>query len=196
VPATRHTIQLNRDAGVWVDMAAFLQLLEGNASNAAPMVGQLEGAVGLCRGPFLEHISVADSPTSHEWVLLKRGYFRHRAMSALLRLAQCHENQGMHQRAIERARRQVALEPWDERGHRQVMRLLALDGRRGTALMQHEACCRLLAKELGVEPEIETTEPFEQIGDDELRTTTLIPQRPPIFQLPGLLEEEAENEVQ
>jgi DNA-binding SARP family transcriptional activator/Tfp pilus assembly protein PilF len=195
VLATRDTIQLNPEARIWVDTAAFLQLLEGNASNAAPTVSQLEGAVRLYRGPFLEDIAVADSPTFHEWVLLKREYFRHRAMGALHRLAQCYEIQGMHQRALEYAWRQVALEPWDERGHRQVMRLLALDGRRGAALAQYETCCQLLAEELGVEPDVETTDLFEQIRDDTLDIPAGIRKPALVLELPGFLDE-AEGELE
>ncbi|MGD2178298.1 MAG: BTAD domain-containing putative transcriptional regulator, partial [Anaerolineae bacterium] len=193
---TRPTIQLNREADVWVDTAAFLQILEGQASSAAPTVGQLEDAVGLYRGPFLDDISLADSASFDEWVLVKREYFRQQEMAALCRLADCYEILGMFEKGLEYARRQVELEPWDERGHRQVMRLLALDGRRGAALAQYEACCQLLAQELGVEPDVETTDLFEQIRDDRLEVPTPIRQPSLISQPPGLLEEEAENALE
>ncbi|MFO7742350.1 MAG: tetratricopeptide repeat protein, partial [Anaerolineae bacterium] len=193
---TRPAIQLNREADVWVDTAAFLHLLEGQASSAAPTVGQLEDAVELYRGLFLDDISLADSATFHEWVLLKREYFRQRTMGALRRLAECYEIQGMFERGLEYARRQVELEPWGEHGHRQVMRLLALDGRRGSALAQYEACCRLLAEELGVEPEIETTELFERIRDDRLDIPTRIRKPALVLEPPGFLDEEADDELE
>jgi DNA-binding SARP family transcriptional activator len=192
---TRPAIQLNREADVWVDTAAFRQLLEGQASSAAPTVKQLEDVLELYRGPFLDDISLADSATFHEWVLLKRECFRQRTMGALRRLAECYEIQGMFERGLEYARRQVELEPWGEHGHRQVMRLLALDGRRGSALAQYEACCRLLAEELGVEPEIETTELFERIRDDRLDIPTGIRKPALVLEPPGFLDE-AEDELE
>ena len=53
------------------------------------------------------------------------------------------------------------------------MRALALGGQRSAALAQYEACRRLLADELGVEPAPETTALYEQI-----RRGTLVAPRP------------------
>jgi len=64
--ATRQTIQFNAASDAWVDTAAFLEFLEPAA------VGQLEAAVALYRGAFLEDRSIGDSATFHEWVLLTR----------------------------------------------------------------------------------------------------------------------------
>jgi predicted ATPase len=61
------------------------------------------------------------------------------------------------------ATRQLELDPWREEAHRQLMRALALSGQRSAALAQYEACRRVLAKELGVEPAAETNALFEQI---------------------------------
>jgi adenylate cyclase len=190
--ATRQTIQFNDASDAWVDTEAFLKSLEGKTPHTPPPVRQLEDAVGLYRGGFLEDISIADSAAFHEWVLLKREQFRRQASNALCGLAKCYEIWGMFERALEHAWRQVELEPWDEQAHRQVMRLLAFSGQRGTALAQYEACCRLLAEELGVEPEMETTELFERIRDEELEIPPLIQEPPLIFQPPDFLEEKAE----
>ncbi|MGD2144417.1 MAG: BTAD domain-containing putative transcriptional regulator [Anaerolineae bacterium] len=190
---TRTTLQLNPAANAWVDTVAFLELLQGPTPAARLPTAQLEEAVGLYRGSFLEDISVADSATFHEWVLLKRECFRHHTSNGLCRLAKCYEVWGMYQRALEYAWRQVELEPWDEGARRQVMRLLALTGQRGAALAQYQACCRLLSEDLAVEPEVETTELFERIRDEGLEIPTLIPEPPLIFQVPGFLEEGAEE---
>jgi hypothetical protein len=47
------------------------------------------------------------------------------------------------------------------------MRLLALNGQRGAALAQYEACRRALADQLDVEPAAETIRLYEQIRDEE-----------------------------
>src|SRR5205085_709141 len=53
--------------------------------------------------------------------------------------------------------------PWREASHRQLMRVLALDGQRSAALVQYATCQRLLDTELGVAPETETTALYAQI---------------------------------
>jgi DNA-binding SARP family transcriptional activator len=75
----------------------------------------------------------------------------------LHRLAGEYEKRRQLGEALRVARRQVALDPYWEAGHRTVMRLLALKGQRNAALAQYEALQALLAEELGVEPEPETT---------------------------------------
>ena len=74
-----------------------------------------------------------------------------------------YEQRADYERALRHAWRQVELEPWREAAHRQVMRLLALSDQRVAALAQFETCRRLLADELGVEPEAETAALYEQI---------------------------------
>jgi predicted ATPase len=49
-----------------------------------------------------------------------------------------------------------------------MMRLLALNGQRGAALVQYEKCRQVLAEELAVEPAVETTALYEQIRDGDL----------------------------
>ena len=48
------------------------------------------------------------------------------------------------------------------------MRALALSRQRSAALAQYKTCCQVLAAELGVEPEAETTALYERIRDGEI----------------------------
>jgi len=64
------------------------------------------------------------------------------------------------------------------------MRLLALSGQRSAALAQHESCCRILAEELGVEPDTQTTMLHERIRD---RTEILFHAPAPPNNLPAPL---------
>lgn len=158
---SRQTIQFNGDSESWVDVTAFANQLESPTQS----VRALEEAVDLYRGEFLEGFSVGDSVPFEEWVLLKREYMCQQVLSALHRVAATYERRGEYGRALPYAWRQVELEPWQEKAHRQLMRLLALHGQRGTALARYEACRRALAEELGVEPAPETTRLYEQIRD-------------------------------
>jgi NAD(P)H-dependent FMN reductase len=83
-------------------------------------------------------------------------------------LADYYEACGENESALAYAHQQVFLEPWLEEGHRQVMRILALLGRRSEALAQYETCKRLLSSELGLEPAEETTRLYEAIRLDRL----------------------------
>ena len=54
-------------------------------------------------------------------------------VAALQRVAEAYEQRGEYEQALVFAQRQIALEPWLEETHRQVMRILALSGRRSAA---------------------------------------------------------------
>ena len=83
------------------------------------------------------------------------------------------------EQALGFARRQVELAPWDEEGHREIMRLLAFSGQRGAALAQYEACRRALADELDAEPSAETVALYDQIRAGELVKSVGRPEAPP-----------------
>ena len=169
---SRETIQFNRDSDHWLDAAVFASVVEGNQASGSPgsieWAHQLEEAVGLYRGDFLEGFSLADSAAFEDWALLERERLQRLILQALGQLAEHWEERGDLERALGYARRQVAFEPWGEEGHRRVMRLLALSGRRGAALAQYEACRHALAEELGVEPGPETARLYEQIREGEV----------------------------
>jgi len=81
-----------------------------------------------------------------------------------------YEQHGEYKQAIPFAYRQLELEPWLEEAHQQLMRLLALDSQRSTALAQFQTCRRILSNELGVEPSAETMRLYESIRDGGLGT--------------------------
>ena len=167
----RDTLQFNTASGHDLDAAAFMREAadkEGQPREAAISHLQREAAARQYRGAFLEGFSLGDSAAFEEWVLLKREQFNRQMLKALRRLADYHEERGEYEQAEPYAWRQVELEPWQEEGHQQLMRLLALDGQRSAALAQYEKCRRLLADELGVEPSAETTALYEQIRDGKL----------------------------
>jgi DNA-binding SARP family transcriptional activator len=164
---SRQTVQFNAVDNTWCDVTAFAQAVEADRSSEGSL-NVLAEAVDLYRGPFLEGFSLGDSVVFEEWMLLRREWLRREALAALRRLATRHEARGEVGDALAYARRQVELEPWQEEGQRQLMRLLALDGQRGLAVAQYNACWRTLADQLGVEPAVETTELYEQIRDGKI----------------------------
>jgi DNA-binding SARP family transcriptional activator len=196
--ATQETIHINPAGDTWVDVAAFSALLPPHPPAGLPAdwpsIRQLEEAVQLYRGPFLEDVSLADSAAFEEWRVLQREHFSHLALDALSRLAESYEWRGEYEQALAHARRLVELEPWDESAQQQVMRLLAFTGRRTEALAQYGACRRVLAEELNVGPATETTRLYELIRNGELELPTVAPalleELKPAPRLPGFLEQE------
>jgi DNA-binding SARP family transcriptional activator/predicted ATPase len=169
---TRETLQFNTASDHWLDVSAFEQhitdseLASQRVSESA--IRNLESAIELYRGRFMEGFFLRDCPLFEEWLLFKQEHIDRQMLSALHRLTQIHAALGEYERAEPYARRLLALEPWDEEAHRQLMHLLALSGRRGAALAQYETCRRLLAEELGVDPADETTALHERIRSGEV----------------------------
>ncbi|MFN2167754.1 MAG: ATP-binding protein, partial [Anaerolineae bacterium] len=139
----------------------------------------LEQATALYRGDFMEGFSLADSPAFEEWVVLCRERYRRLMMDALHRLVEAYERQGRYERALELGWKQLDLEPWWEEAHQQLMRLLALSGRRSEAVAQYHRCRRLLDEELDVAPAAETTALYEQIRDGNVVGAAPSPQHRP-----------------
>jgi DNA-binding SARP family transcriptional activator len=182
----RDTLQFNTASDFSLDIAVLADSREGLGG-----LSDLEKAVSLCRGSFLEGFSLPDAAPFEEWALLTRERLARQMSSALLRLSAGYEERGEYQKAQACARRQLELDPWDEVAHRQLMRTLALCGQRSAALAQYETCRRLLAEELGVEPDQETTRLYEQISAGQLRTPASFPRSPDVApEPPQFLDEE------
>ncbi len=161
--ASRHSVQFAPASDHALDVAAFTTLLAECRAHAhdAPAscdacVAWLAQAVELYRGDFLAGFALPDSAAFEEWALVVREQLHQQAIEALDTLAAAYERQGDYAALCRYTRRQLELEPWREQAHRQLMRGLALSGDRGTAMAQYEVCRRVLAAELGIEPEVET----------------------------------------
>jgi DNA-binding SARP family transcriptional activator len=161
VDISRDTVAFNLDSAYWLDVEAF-EAGVGGASGGTD-VERLEKAVALYRDDFLAGFYVRGAPAFEEWALAERARLRMLALQALHTLAVHHSRLGNAGRpaAIDYTTRLLALEPWREEAHRQLMLLLAASGQRTTALAQYETCRRRLAEELGVEPSEEIRETYE-----------------------------------
>jgi len=173
---TRDTIQFNPASDYDLDVSTFMALLAVCESHAhrhlercRSCAARMEQASALYRGDFLAEFTLVDSAPFEEWQLRQRERLHQRALDVLAHLANYHERRDDDEPARRYAQRQIELDPWREEAHRQLMRLLARGGQRSAALAQYETCRRILASDLGVEPEAETTALYEQIRDRETR---------------------------
>lgn len=97
-------------------------------------------------------------------------------LMALSSLVEAYAERGDDHKAHLYATRQLALEPYREEAHRQLMRLFARRGLYAEALAQYQTCRRLLRAELGVEPDSTTLALYAQIRAGALPKRTTQPQ--------------------
>ena len=116
----------------------------------------LKKAVELYRGDFMAGFNVSDCLIFEEWMTGRRMHLRVQLLEALEALVTYWTRRGVHDQALQYARRLLTIEPLSESTHRKVMTLLALTGQRNAALAQYQTCRRILAYELGLEPMEET----------------------------------------
>ncbi len=159
-------VSLNPALSCSLDVTDFQQLAVGATS-------ELEAAAALYKGEFLAGFNLSDNELFEEWVILTREVLHRQALEVFYTLATYYEEQEVYEKAIHYARRQLALEPWREEAHQQLIRVFALSGQRGSALAQYEVCHHLLTSELGVQPSIETRSLYERIRTGELLPAVL-----------------------
>ncbi len=173
---TRDAIGLSPEVDVTVDVAELDALLDAVAAHphatgliCRQCAGRLVAATRLYRGSFLEDLSLPDSAAFAEWALACREQLRQRVARALSQLASYHQSRAEYDRAADAARQLLRIDPWDEDAHRELMEALASGGQRAAALVQYEQCRRILADELGVEPDDATTRLYQRIRDGPAR---------------------------
>ena len=160
--ANRHSVQFRRSAANWLDITAFNELV------AKGEVSALVTAADLYRGDFMEDMYLDDCPEFEQWLRLQQETWRQRVIRVLQDLIAHHADRNELDPALQFVSRLLAIDPYDEEGHRRKMLLLAQSGQRSAALAQFESCCHLLIDELGVEPTQETVQLNEQIGAGEV----------------------------
>lgn len=181
VTLTRSGVAFNRETDHWVDVEVFEHKVErGLTAGECVDPRALAAAVQLYRGDFLSGFFIEGSPDFEQFVLVHQERLRDEAVNAVRSLVRYHTERGEYPQAVVFARRQLEFDALSEEGHRNLMRLYALSGRRSHALGQYEKCLNLLRTELGVEPLEETTALYKSILAEELEAVGLGPEGPPM----------------
>jgi len=177
----RQTIQFNPQSNYELDAYKFSELVEAGTDHL-PDTAQIEQAISLYNGDFMEGFSFPDSAIFEEWVLVSREALRRGVLQALQHLTGYYQEQEQHEKALELALRQIEIEPFQETAHQQAMLIWSLAGRRNEALSHYEDFKNTLETELGVAPLKQTQEMYQQLLDGELPsppTETVILRREP-----------------
>lgn len=163
-------IQFNGASDYSLDTNDFVELLRLPRKHRHRRAGlctvcarKLEKAIALYHGNFLEQFSLPECEAYEEWISARRAEFHQGALDALEQVAGYHERCQAYRRVQAFASRHLALDGFREQAHRQMMRALAFSGQSAAALRQYEACRRLLAQELGVEPDEKTKRLYQQV---------------------------------
>ena len=159
--ADNRTVLWRRDAGCFIDAAAFDQAVArvAAASQSGDTLAEraaLEEAARLYQDDLLTGLY-------DEWVEPKREEYRQRFAQVLSRLTRLLEERRDYAAAIPYAERLVTHDPLSETHHQMLIRLHAANGDRASALRAYHQCMRVLRRELAVEPEAATRQLFERI---------------------------------
>lgn len=160
---TRESVALRSDPPYRVDVADFLRGIKAAQQQPAEQIAQLAASVALYHGDFLEGVILRDAPDFEEWALAQRTRYRELALNALHDLVDLQMAAGDFAAAIDSATRLLALDPWREEAHRQLMLALARTGRRSAALAAYDQCRRTMREVFAAEPAEETAALAAQI---------------------------------
>ena len=184
--ATRHEVGLE-SGQTWSDVADFrgrLSAVDAHQHDKAlcpSCEAQLEKAVDLYRGDFLEGFFLRDSPDFDDWQFLEAESLRKQLTQALDKLSDSLAARADFDRALELVERRRSLDPLDEATHRRLMLLHAWKGERSEAMRRYRDLVSILDAELGVQPLEETTALYGSIiqGDFAAEMPTPSPSPPP-----------------
>lgn len=168
--SSRESLAFNPDSDYQVDAVQFQTLIETSRqhrhrrlASCPACLERLAQAGALYQGDLLAHFSLPGAPAFESWLTRRREHLARLALDCFHTLAEHALRRADWPAAQAHARRQLALEPWRETAHRQLMLALAQDGQRAAALAHFQQCSVVLADELGMAPEYETLALHEQI---------------------------------
>jgi DNA-binding SARP family transcriptional activator len=150
---TRRDVQFNPRSDHTLDVQRFLSAIDRR---------DLDAAIAIYNGDLLPGFT-CESLEFEDWLRLEREKLHELALEAMFEAGQDYLAAGRLDKAQAVARRQLALEPWREPAHRQLMQAYALAGDRAKSLAQYESLREALRAELGLEPAAETVSLVEEI---------------------------------
>ena len=131
------TIGLDPQVNLWIDLDIFQSLVRDCCSpDPSPdelspeCLARLAEATRLYSDEFLAGFTLRDSPAFDEWQFFQAESLRAEFSGMLDRLVRWHSDKGEFEVALDYCRRRLALDPLDERTHRELMRLYAHSGQR------------------------------------------------------------------
>ncbi len=147
------TLRLN-PAAIHSDVGEFEDALDG---------GDLEAAVRVYRGPFLDGFFLKDAPEFERWSELQRHRLARRLSSAYVSLGNAATKRADHAGAAEWWRRAAEVDPLDSQIALDVVQALAAAGNPGGALRHALHHIARLRDDLGVAPDARLVQIVERL---------------------------------
>src|SRR5437868_484555 len=144
----------------------------------AALVTQVQHALSLVRGPFLEGFWLREEAPFDEWVQQQQQQWQVRLQLLFDRLSSWQETGGELEQARITLTRWLALDPLQEEAYRRLMRVHLALGDASAALQVYATCRARLAQELQVKPSAETVALAEHIRATLARRPGDLPARP------------------
>src|SRR5437588_192826 len=129
----------------------------------AALVTQVQHALSLVRGPFLEGFWLREEAPFDEWVQQQQQQWQVRLQLLCDRLSTWQEGAGELEPARVTLTRWLAFDPLSEEAYQRLMRVHLARGDASAALQVYATCRARLAEELQVEPSAETVALVEHI---------------------------------
>ena len=145
---------------VWTDIGAFEQAIAA---------GQLDVAIDLYEGPFLDGFFLSNAPEFERWAEEERARVARTYAGALETLARAASQRGDHLDAVKFWRRHLATDPLNAATTLALMRSLATTGDRAGAIYQARIHTSLLEREMGLSPDSAVTTLAQRLVTETIR---------------------------
>lgn len=184
----RHSVSIQTRGDIWVDVHQLLGAIENN---------NLELAISLYRGDFLESFYLRGASRFENWQVVEREKIRLELVDGLSEAVQSLLKAGNSKEAIKYLVHLTALEPLLESAHRRLMQAYYENGEISLALKQFEICKQTLREELSVIPAEDTLKLYAHIAGHRSPVTLAdtIPHNLPIFTTPFVGQTEKSHEL-
>lgn len=170
IEADRQTIGLKQCSRLWIDVAAFRNLLGRvkahcgpDGETCEPCRAALVEARELYHGDFLEGLILGTVPEFDNWQSFERDALRRELAEVLQRLTAVYTGKSQWDLAIDSAKHWAMLDRLHEPAARALMEVYWRSGQRAAALRHYEELRSLLSEQQGQTPEEETRLVYEQI---------------------------------
>jgi predicted ATPase/DNA-binding SARP family transcriptional activator len=170
----RDKVMLNPATNIQVDVVLFIDAVSfyhrhnhRHSQTCRICATHMQTACQVFRGDFLEDLSLAESDLFEEWVIAQREQLHEQALDTLGWLTTYHQLAGDHISALTYARRLVELEPLNEGGIMQLVKIMVDMGKIDQAITHYRRFCRKLTDEIGNAPSKALTDYIKRVQSGE-----------------------------
>ena len=168
--SSNEIIGINTDALIWQDAKNFeliLATVESHRHNeiasCPECIHNLETAIALYRGDFLEGLNLPKCPEFDEWQNVMRVHFHLTLASSLEKMSAAYSSLFQWDKVIQNSRQWVSLDPLNENSQQMLIHAYIQAGYRSAAISQFEEFSNLLLSEIGHSPKEATIALLQEI---------------------------------